>query len=107
MNAEAPPILTVANMRRASLRAAVCGGFLALVAPVVATVFGGAPLQALLLDCQELRLRDSDTAAHLVVQTTEALTHRFEQQGIHDLSREAFVEEVVTLLQGYLMAASA
>jgi len=64
-------------------------------------------LEAQLLQCQELSLNDSDTPAHLVVQTTEALTHRFVHHGIHDLTRTAFVDEVVTLLCGYLRTASA
>jgi len=55
----------------------------------------------------ELALRDPDTAAHLVVQTAEALIHRFVQHGIHDLSREAFVREVAALLEGYLRGAAA
>ncbi len=59
-------------------------------------------LEALLRRSPEVRLRDSDTAAHLVVQTVEALTHRFVHHGIHDLGREAFVLEVVSLLRGYL-----
>ncbi len=46
---------------------------------------------------------DADTAAHLVVQLTEALTHRFVLHGLHDLSTETFIEEVVTLLKRYLM----
>ncbi len=46
---------------------------------------------------------DADTAAHLVVQLTEALTHRFVLHGLHDLSTETFIEEVVTLLTRYLM----
>ncbi len=46
---------------------------------------------------------DADTAAHLVVQLTEALTHRFVLHGLHDLSTEKFIEEVVTLLTRYLM----
>ncbi len=48
-------------------------------------------------------VRGSDTAAHLVVQLTEALTHRFVLHGIHELPSTAFVEEVVTLLKRYLM----
>jgi AcrR family transcriptional regulator len=59
-------------------------------------------LEELLRRSPEVRLRDSDTAAHLVVQTVEALTHRFVHHGIHDLGREAFVLEVVSLLRGYL-----
>ncbi|MCG8590939.1 MAG: TetR/AcrR family transcriptional regulator [Proteobacteria bacterium] len=47
-------------------------------------------------------LRDPDTAAHLVVQTVEALTHRFAHHGIHELSPQAFVAEVTRLLAGYL-----
>lgn len=48
-------------------------------------------------------VRDTDTAAHLIVQLTEALTHRFVLHGLHDLSTETFIEEVVTLLKRYLM----
>ena len=50
----------------------------------------------------EVLARDTDTAAHLVVQTVEALTHRFVHHGIHDLGREAFIDEVVALLGTYL-----
>ena len=50
---------------------------------------------------------DSDTAAHLVVQTTEALTHRFVHHGIHGLPRDRFIREVVTLLLAYLRATEA
>ena len=59
-------------------------------------------VEALLRQSDEVRLPDTDTAAHLVVQTTEALTHRFAHQGIHDLPRPRFVDEVVALLEGYL-----
>jgi AcrR family transcriptional regulator len=51
----------------------------------------------------DARIRDADTASHLVVQLTEALTHRFVLHGLHDLSTEAFIEEVVTLLKRYLL----
>lgn len=61
-------------------------------------------IEVLLRDSGELRAADTDTAAHLVVQTAEALTHRFAHQGIHDLPRDRFVAEVVTLLLGYLAA---
>lgn len=44
---------------------------------------------------------DPDTAAHLIVQTAEALAHRFVLRGIHDLDREAFVRETTRLLAGY------
>ena len=50
----------------------------------------------------EVTTRDTDTAAHLSVQTVEALTHRFVHHGIHDLGRDAFIEEVVALLRSYL-----
>ncbi len=49
-----------------------------------------------------MELADPDTAAHLVVQTTEALTHRYAHQGIHDLPRDRFIAEVVALLTRYL-----
>jgi AcrR family transcriptional regulator len=61
-------------------------------------------VEALLHASGEVDLPDLDTAAHLVVQTAEALTHRFAHQGIHDLPRERFVAEVVRLLVGYLGA---
>ncbi len=51
----------------------------------------------------DARVRDADTAAHLIVQLTEALTHRFVLHGLHDLSTEAFIDEVVTLLKRYLL----
>ncbi len=44
---------------------------------------------------------DPDTCAHLIVQTTEALAHRFVLRGIHDLDREAFIEQTTRLLAGY------
>jgi AcrR family transcriptional regulator len=47
-------------------------------------------------------LRDPDTAAHLIVQTTESLAHRYVLRGIHDLGREAFVGELTRLLLGYV-----
>lgn len=59
-------------------------------------------IDALLEASDEVALDDTDTAAHFVVQTTEALTHRFAHQGIHDLPRERFVDEVVALLDAYL-----
>lgn len=49
---------------------------------------------------------DRDLAAHLVVQTTESLAHRFALRGIHDLDQESFVEEVTRLLARYLGTAS-
>lgn len=64
-------------------------------------------VEALLRASDELELDDPDTAAHLFVQTAEALTHRFAHQGIHDLPRDRFVAEVGRLLTGYLRAASA
>ena len=59
-------------------------------------------VESLLRETRGVRLTDPDTAAHLVVQTTEALTHRFAHEGIHDLPRERFLDEVVALLLGYL-----
>lgn len=53
------------------------------------------------------RLRDADTRAHLIVQTTESLAHRYVLRGIHDLAREAFVREVTRLLVGYAAARGA
>ncbi len=55
----------------------------------------------------DARVRDADTAAHLIVQLTEALTHRFVLHGLHDLSTDVFVEEVVTLLKRYLRVSEA
>jgi AcrR family transcriptional regulator len=59
-------------------------------------------VESLLQASDEVNVADTDAAAHLVVQTVEALTHRFAHQGIHDLPRERFVGEVVALLVGYL-----
>ena len=59
-------------------------------------------VESLLRESDEVDVADTDAAAHLVVQTVEALTHRFAHQGIHDLPRERFVDEVVALLVGYL-----
>jgi AcrR family transcriptional regulator len=50
-------------------------------------------------------LRDADTRAHLIVQTTESLAHRFVLGGIHDLDRAGFVRELTRLLVGYAFAA--
>jgi AcrR family transcriptional regulator len=47
-------------------------------------------------------LQDPDTAAHLIVQTSESLAHRFVLRGIHDLGRGAFVRELTRLLLGYV-----
>lgn len=59
-------------------------------------------VEARLAACREVGARDRDTAAHLVVQTVEALTHRYVHHGIHELSRGDFVREVVALLRAYL-----
>lgn len=61
-------------------------------------------IEVRLRESEEAAIEDPDTAAHLLVQTVEALTHRFAHQGIHDLPRERFVAEVVRLLLGYLGA---
>jgi AcrR family transcriptional regulator len=45
---------------------------------------------------------DADLAAHLVVQTAEALAHRFVLHGIHGLPEERFADEVARLLRRYL-----
>jgi AcrR family transcriptional regulator len=50
-------------------------------------------------------LRDPDTAAHLIVQTSESLAHRFVLRGIHELDRAGFVRELTRLLVGYALAA--
>lgn len=47
---------------------------------------------------------DPDTCAHLIVQTAEALAHRFVLRGIHDLPRDIFVEQATRLLTGYATA---
>jgi AcrR family transcriptional regulator len=44
---------------------------------------------------------DPDTAAHLIVQTAEALAHRFVLRGIHDLDRASFVAETTRLVTEY------
>jgi hypothetical protein len=52
-------------------------------------------------------LRDPDTAAHLIVQTTESLAHRFVLRGIHELGRSDFVAELTRLLAAYVGVAPA
>jgi AcrR family transcriptional regulator len=49
-----------------------------------------------------VRVANADASAHLVVQSVEALTHRYVHHGIHDLARETFVAEVVAMLLAYL-----
>jgi AcrR family transcriptional regulator len=63
-------------------------------------------LEVSLASCPEVAVRDANTAAHLTVQVVEALTHRFVLHGIHELTDEAFADEVVALLGAYLRAAS-
>lgn len=46
-------------------------------------------------------LREPDLTAHLIVQTTESLAHRFVLRGIHDLDRAGFASELTRLLVGY------
>jgi len=53
---------------------------------------------------RRLRIPDADLAAHLIVQTTESLAHRFVLRGIHELDQAAFVDEVTRLLARYLGA---
>ncbi len=60
-------------------------------------------LEVRLSACPGVAVGDTDTAAHLAVQIVEALAHRFVHHGIHRLGREAFVDEVVALLRGYLL----
>lgn len=55
---------------------------------------------------RRLAVRDPDVAAHLVVQTTESLAHRFVLRGIHELDRDAFVSELTQLLERYLGGSS-
>jgi len=47
-------------------------------------------------------VEDADLAAHIVLQTTESLAHRFVVRRIHDLDQDAFVNEVTKLLSRYL-----
>jgi len=56
------------------------------------------------LRTRRLRIDDADLAAHLIVQTTESLAHRFVLRGIHELDQAAFVDEVTRLLSRYLGA---
>ena len=53
-----------------------------------------------------LGVADADLAAHIVVQTTERLAHRFVLRGIHGLDPNTFVEEVTRLLTRYLGTSS-
>ena len=55
---------------------------------------------------RRLGVGDADLAAHIVVQTTESLAHRFVLRGIHGLDQDTFVAEVTRLLASYLGATS-
>ena len=55
----------------------------------------------------EVAVEDPDTAAHFLVQTAEALTHRFVQRGLHELGPPAFEAELVTMLRRYLAGGAA
>lgn len=55
---------------------------------------------------RRLGVADADLAAHIVVQTTESLAHRFVLRGIHELDQDTFVEEVTRLLARYLGTSS-
>lgn len=59
---------------------------------------------AAILQRRRPSLPDVDVAAHLIVQTTESLAHRFALRGIHELDRAGFVDEVARLLAGYVGA---
>jgi AcrR family transcriptional regulator len=59
---------------------------------------------AAILQRRRRSLPDADVAAHLIVQTTESLAHRFALRGIHELDRDAFVEEVTRLVARYVGA---
>ena len=59
-------------------------------------------LERALRDSTEVAIADTDTAAHLIVQTVEALAHRFVLHGLHDLRRKRFVAEVTQLCARYL-----
>lgn len=48
------------------------------------------------------RAADPDLAAHLVVQTAEALAHRFVLHGIHGLPEARFADELARLLLRYV-----
>jgi AcrR family transcriptional regulator len=50
----------------------------------------------------EVTVPDADTAAHFLVQTSEALTHRFVMNGLHELSADRFSDELTRLLHRYL-----
>jgi hypothetical protein len=55
----------------------------------------------------ECGVADADLAAHLVVQTAEALAHRFVLHGIHGMPEARFAGEVEGLLIAYLQAGRA
>jgi AcrR family transcriptional regulator len=51
---------------------------------------------------RQIAVGDPDLAAHLIVQATEGLAHRFALRGLHELGRATFVDEVTRLLERYL-----
>lgn len=57
----------------------------------------------LLREFPEVRRADLERAGHMVVQTVESLTHRFAAHpGSSPMTRAAFVDEVVDMLDSYL-----
>ncbi len=59
-------------------------------------------MESVLRESPEVAIADTDTAAHFIVQTAEALTHRFVLHGLHQLPRKRFSDELTALLARYL-----
>ncbi len=59
-------------------------------------------LEAILRGVPGVAVDDFDTAAHFVVQTTEALAHRFVLHGLHELDETDFTAQTTRLLERYL-----
>jgi hypothetical protein len=62
-------------------------------------------VQALLCESPEVAVADSRLAATIVVQTVEALTHKLVVHGERDIDLDAYVDEVVRLVERYVTAA--
>ena len=59
-------------------------------------------LEALLCSSAEVVFVDTDTPAHFIVQTVEALTHHFALHGLHQMETELFIQQVSCMLDRYL-----
>lgn len=61
-------------------------------------------VQALICNDPEIAVANPPLAAAIVVQTVESLTHKLIVHGEHDVDLDAYVDEIVRLVERYLTA---